>query len=175
MRHLDYPRCETLNRRCSVDAHFQGWAGSVLIPLLPIEEANTSFMNVCNQSPLSVPKLQYQKLLMLHWGLFPGWGREHVSQFFDYKGGQYMQKGERCTIVNISLLTVGYLNVTINRTSWNAEPEIGPNRYSKPRQHLQVDGYRSHFGPPRSSALCFWKGMEPKWPIFPVRTRNAGR
>jgi len=131
MRHLDYPRCETLNCWCSVDAHFQDGAGSLSLLLLPIKEANTSVMTICNQWPLRLPKMQDQKALMLRWHSFPGWGREHVSPFFEYKGGQYIQKEQQRTIVNILRLWVGYLNATIHRTTWNAEPEIGPDRSSQ--------------------------------------------
>jgi len=175
MRHLYYPRCETFNRWRSFDAHFQDWAGSVSLLLLPIKEANTSVMTICNQCPLWLPRMQDLKSLTLHWRSFPGWGRERLSTYFDHKGGQYIQKEHCRTIVNISRLTVGYLNATINRTTRNAKPEIGPNAYSQTRQDWWVDGYGATFGLPRSSGLGFWTVLELNWTIFPVQTWIAGR
>ena len=125
--HIDYPRCETKNRWRSVDADFHDGAGSMSLPLLPINAANTPFITICNQLPLRSPQMQDQKLLTLHERSFPGWHRERVSPFFDYKGGQCNQKRQWCTIVNILRLTIEYLNATITRTT-NAEPEIATDR-----------------------------------------------
>jgi len=60
---LDYPRCKTKNRRHSIDAHVQNGAGSVSLSLLHIKAAYTSFMNVCIQLLLILPKVQHQKSL----------------------------------------------------------------------------------------------------------------
>jgi len=88
-RHLNYWRCKTKNRWRSVDAHFQDGAGSLLHSLFHIKVGITLFMTVWNQSPHRLPTMQNQKLLMLHWGSFSRWGREHVRFSFSYKGGQY--------------------------------------------------------------------------------------
>jgi len=44
----------------SVDAHFQNGAGSMLLSLGTIKVAYTSFVNVCNQWPLRLPKTQHK-------------------------------------------------------------------------------------------------------------------
>jgi len=171
---LDYPRCKTKNRWRSVDAHFQNGAGSVSLSLLHIKAAYTSFMNVCIQLPLRLPKVQDQKSLTRGWLSFSGWGRERFSLVFDYKGGQYIRKGQQSINVNILGLAIGYLNATINRITWKPEPEIGTDRSSETRQNLRVDGYGSRFGPPRCSGSGFWMGLEPNRTVLAVRTRTAG-
>jgi len=69
---LHYPGCKTKNHWCSVDAQFQDWAGSALLLFLPVKAANTWLIDVSNQSPVRLPKIQDQKLLTLHWCSFPG-------------------------------------------------------------------------------------------------------
>jgi len=175
MCHLDYPRCENLNRWRSVDAHFQDGPGSVSILPLTIKKANTSVMTICNQSPLRLPTMPGQKSFTLCWPSFPGWGRERVSQFLDYKGGQYIQKGHQRTMVNILQFTVGYFNATINWTTRNVEPEIDPDRSSQTERNQEIDRYGAGFGPWRSSGSGVWIGLDCNPPIFLVQTRVAGR
>jgi len=170
---LDYPRCKTNNRWRSVDAHFQNGAGSVSLSLLHIKAAYISFMNVCIQLPLELPKVHDQKSLTRRWLSFSGWGREWVSLVFDYKGGQYIRKGQQSTNVNIWRLAIGYLNVTINRITRIPEPEIGTHGSSQTRQNPRVDGYGSGFGPPRCSGSGFWTGLESNWTVSEVRTRTT--
>ena len=172
---LDYPRCKTKNRWRSVDAHFQNGAESVSLSLSHIKAAYTSFMNVCIQLPLRLPKVQDQQSLTCRWLSFSGWGREQLSLVFDFKGGQYIRKGQRSTNVNILRLAMGYLKATINRITRILEPEIGTNGSSQTRQNPRVDGYGSGFGPPRCSRSGFWMGLEPNRNILAVRTRTAGR
>jgi len=174
MRDLDHPRYKTLNRWRSVGSHIQDAAGSVSLPLLPLKEVNTSVMTICNQLPLRSPKRQDQKLLMLSGCSFPGWGKERVSPFFDYNGGQYIKKELGCTIVSIFQSTVRYLNATIHRFTWNAAPEIEPEQSRQTWQNLLLDGYRSGFGHRKSSGSGLWTGLPPNWPIFPVQTQTAG-
>ena len=174
MRHLYYPRCETLNRWHSFDAHFHNGAGTVSLLLLPIKEANTSVMTSCNQCPLWFPRMQDLKSLTLRWRSFPGWGREWLSTYFDHKGSHFIQTEHRPPIVIILRLTVRYLNATINRSTRNVEPEIGPDGSSETRQNLRVDGYGAKFGLPRSCGSGFWTVLEPNRTIFPVQTRSAG-
>jgi len=174
MRHLYYPRCKTLNRWCSFDAHFHNGAGSVSLPLLPIKETNTSVMTISNQCPQWVPWMQDLKLLTLRWRSFPGWCRERLSTYFDHNGGQYIQKEHWHTIFNILWLTVGYLNGMINRATQNANLEIGPDRSSQTQPNPQVDGSGDLFGLPRSSGLGFWTVLELNWTVFPVQTQPAG-
>jgi len=174
IRQLDYPRCTTKNCWCSVDAHFQNGAGSVSLPLLLVKAACTSFMNVCIQLPLRLPKMQDQKSLTHRWLSFPGWGREHFSLVFDYKGGQYIRREQRYTNVNILRLAIGYLNATINRITRKPEPEIGTNRSCQTRQNPLVDRYVSGFGLPRCRWFGFWTGLEPNWTVLAVRAWTSG-
>jgi len=153
MRHLDYPWCETLNPWCSVDAHLQDGAGSVSLSPLPLKAANTSVMTICNHSPLGVPKMQDMKSLTLHWSSFPGRSTECVSPLYDYQGGQYIQKEQWHTIINILRFTVGHLNVTINRQTHHAAQEIGPDGSSLTQRNPRLDRYRSWIVPPPCSGL----------------------
>jgi len=77
----DYPRYMTKNHWRSVDAHFYDVAGSVLLSLLPIKAANTSFMTICNQSSPRLPKIRNQASLMLRWRSFCH-GCIHIMQSF---------------------------------------------------------------------------------------------
>jgi len=63
---LGYPRNKTNNRYCSIDAHFQDGAGSMSRMCLPFNVASTSFMDVLNQSPVRLPKIQDRNILSLH-------------------------------------------------------------------------------------------------------------
>ena len=174
MRHLDYPRCETLNHWCSFDTHFHDWAGSVSILLLPIKEANTSVMTSWNQCPLWLPRMQDLQSLTLRWLSFPGYGSECLSTYLDHKGGQFIQKEHRRTIIDILLSTVIYLNTTINSTTRNAKPEIGPDWSSQIRRNPRGNGHGASFRQARSSGSGFWTVLEPNWAIFPVLTWTAG-
>jgi len=51
---------------------------------------------------------------------------------FKYRGGQYIKNGEWRTVVGISRLGVGYLNATINRTTWKPELAIGTQGVPNP-------------------------------------------
>ena len=73
----------------SIDAYFHDGAGSMLLCLLPIKAANTSFMTICNLLPPRLPKIHNQESLTLHWHSFSWWGREHFTIIFDYKGSEY--------------------------------------------------------------------------------------
>jgi len=174
MRHIDYPRCETLHCWRWVDAHFQDGAGSVSLLVLPIKHANTSVMTICNLGPLRLANMQDQKLLTLRWRSFPGWCRKRLSPFLDYKDGHYIQNEHQGTIVNILRLIVGYQNATKNRITPNAKPEIDPDRCSQTRQNPWVDGYGAGFGPPRSCRSGIWTVLEPNQTVLPVQTRTAG-
>jgi len=122
----NYLTNKTKNRGLSFDADFQNRPGSISLSLLHTKVAYTSFMNLCNQLPLRLPKMQDQKLLTLHWLSFPGWGRERIFLVFDSNGRQYIQNRHWCTDVNIFGLAVVCLNATINWTpenhNWRSEP-----------------------------------------------------
>jgi len=84
--------------------------------------------------------MQYQKSLTLHWHPFPGWGRERVSPLCHNKGRRWFQKEQWCTLINILLWTVGYLNGTRNRTTRIAKLAIGPTGSTKPSQTCRLTG-----------------------------------
>jgi len=66
----DYPRYMTTNCWHSVNAHFHDGAGSILLSLLPIKAANTSFMTIHNLSPPRLPIIHDQEWLTLRWRSF---------------------------------------------------------------------------------------------------------
>jgi len=76
-------------------------------------------------------------------------GQRPVLTWFDYKGSQYIRKGQRYTNVNILGLAIGYLNATINGNTRIPEPENCSDGSSEIRQNPRVDVYGSVFGPPR--------------------------
>jgi len=90
---LDYPRSRTRNHWHSVDAPFQDGAGSISLLFLPLNAANTSFMNVSNQSPHRLPKMQSQKSSTLCWHSFSECGWQRVAIVSASKGSQYVIYG----------------------------------------------------------------------------------
>ena len=66
-----------------------GCCGNVACDL-PMKAANSRYIDVCDHSPIRLPKMQDQKLLMLHWRSFSEWGRKNVTFFFAYKGSLYL-------------------------------------------------------------------------------------
>ena len=82
-------------------------------------------MTVCNQSPPRLPKVHHQESLTLHWRSFSGSGRAHGCIRFDHSGGHYIKNKQWHTNVNISRLTVLYLNATMNSETRNPQLEIG--------------------------------------------------
>lgn len=121
-----------------------------------MKAANTSFMAVCNQSPLRVPRIHKQRLLMLCPHLLFGCGRQRISVVFEHYGGQYIKKRQGRTKVIILQCTVEYLNATIHRKTQKPEPEVGADRCNRPRQILQVDRDGSQFGRPRGGGSSYF-------------------
>jgi len=76
----------TKNRLCSVDAHFDDGAGTVLQSVLPIKVAKNSIMTDYNLSEVWFPSLYDQRLLTLCERSFSWWGREGIAICFAYKG-----------------------------------------------------------------------------------------
>jgi len=107
--------------------------------------------------------------------LFSGWGSVRVSLVVDYTCGQYINKRQWCTIINILWITVGCLNATIIRITQKPEPQIGTNMSSQPRQNPWVDRYGYRFGLPWSCGSGHWIGLELNRMSFAVRTRTSGR
>ena len=85
----DFPRYMTKNCWRSVEAHSHDGAGRVLLCVLPIKAANTSFMTICNLLPPRLPKIHDRESLTLGWFSCSWWGRERFTSTFAYKGNQY--------------------------------------------------------------------------------------
>jgi hypothetical protein len=83
--------------------------------------------------------VQDQKSLTCRWLSFSGWGRDWFSLVFDYKGGQYIRKGQQYTNVNILRLEIGYPNATTTRNTRIPELEIGTDWSSQTQQNPRVD------------------------------------
>jgi len=124
----------------------------MLLSHLRIIAASTRFTTVHNQLPLRSPKIQNHTLFMLCLYLFPWCGRECISLSFDYQCGQYTQRKQWCTSIDILWLRVGYLNATINRTTQTPAPKIGPHRSTGNKTYPSVDGCGSLFGSARHPA-----------------------
>jgi len=69
-RNINYPRCEAKNRWCTVDAHSQNGAVTLLLSFLPIKAANTSLMHNSNQITVYLLYLQNHKSLKHCWRSF---------------------------------------------------------------------------------------------------------
>jgi len=145
------------------------------VSLLFIIVAYNTFLNVCFQLPLRLPKMQHQKSLTRRWLSTSGWGWEGFSVVSDYEGVQRIRKGQWCTRVNIVRLAIGYLNATRNGNTWKRELGIRTVGSSQTRHYPQVDGYWSALGPPRRSGLCCWTGLELNRTDVVVRTWTASR
>jgi len=155
-----YLTYKTKNHWSMVDANFQNRAGSVLLSIMPMKVACTSFINVSNQSPLRYPLMHVQTSLTLRWLSFSTWVREYVTLSFDDKGGQYITKRQWHSKVNYLRLTVGYLNATIMRNTLKLELKRGSNGSSKSRQIRQVDRYWYRFHPLQYSWSVCWTYLE---------------
>ena len=99
---------------------------------LLIKTTNHLFMEMCDQAPLWLPKIQNHQLLTIRWRSFSGWGWERLSTCLLYKGCQYIRKWHCSTIVNILQLPVGYLNVTINGKPETQNQRLDPTGLAKP-------------------------------------------
>jgi len=101
------------------------------LSLLLWNETNTAFMIVCIQSPPRLPMMIDQNWLTSRWLLWTGWGREHCSLDFVYKGGRWIRQGQCLTKVNILRLAIGYRYAMTKRNTQNTEPEIGTKGLAK--------------------------------------------
>jgi hypothetical protein len=75
-----------------VNAHFENGTQSMVLSLLLIMLADTLFMIVSNKWPLTLPKMQADKLFTLHSHSFPECGRECMSLVPDYQDGKCIPK-----------------------------------------------------------------------------------
>ena len=55
---------------------------------VPIKDATSFFMDVCDQAPLILPKMHDQIALTLRGHSFSWWGREGIAMCFAYKRSQ---------------------------------------------------------------------------------------
>ena len=150
--HADSQWCKAKHCWCSIDTHVQNEAGSVSCSLLLINSAYNTFMNLCIQLPLRLPKMQDQKSLTRHWLSFLSRGCERVSLVFDYKGGQYIRKGQRCTKVDIEWLAVGYLIATSNRNTRKPDQGLELRGVAKPGKMRRLASLSA--GLAREEAAC---------------------
>jgi len=86
--------------------------------------------------------------------------------FFDYTGGQYINKVQLCTKNNILKLTTGCLNVARNKKTRQEKPEIGTDGSIHTCLNPWIDSYGS--GLPRDTGLGFWKGLGMHRTVFAV-------
>jgi len=142
----------------------------MLLSLLGWKMANASFMIVCIQSPPRLLMKQDKESWPRRWLSCSWWGLEHFSLVFRDKGGQFIRQGQWSAKVNILRLADGYPNATINRQIQCTEPQIGTDRSEQTRQIPWVEGYWSGFGTPGRCGSGFWKVLEPRRKMFPVRT-----
>jgi hypothetical protein len=70
----------------SVDAHSPDGAGNVSLSVLPIKEANTLFITICNLSLHRKPKIHDHESLTPHRRSFSWWGGECFTVSCAYKG-----------------------------------------------------------------------------------------
>jgi len=82
----------------------------MLLVFVPLKAANNSFMNVCNQSHVRIPKMQDQKSLPHHCRSVSGWGRQRVAFVFATQGSQH--------------LIHGWLQLIATSVTQNATPKI---------------------------------------------------
>jgi len=122
---------------------------------LPIKAAWTSFMNVCNQSPLRLPKIRGWKLFTLRWLSFQGWGKERNSIVFDYNRSQYVLKRQWRTYVIMMRLADGYLYVTSNITPKNLNRRLEPMGLAKPRNSCGLTGPGLDLAHQEAAGRCF--------------------
>ena len=85
MRHLDQPRWKTNNHQCSLDPHFQDGVGSLSLLFLPLKVANTSFIDICNQLPVRLPKMQNHKTVNTPFMLIVRMRQEACPYWFCFK------------------------------------------------------------------------------------------
>ena len=77
-------------------------AGSVVLTLLAINDANTLIMCIHYQVAFVLPDIQDQKSLTLRWRSFSTWGRERVAFFLPYMGCQnfyYVYSLPKCVFI----------------------------------------------------------------------------
>jgi len=154
--HSYYQGCNTRNRWCSVDTHFQDGVGSISLSLLAIKAANTSFMTVCNLSPPRTPKIHHHQLLTLLWRSFiKMWYGACLCSFWALRWPIHQKHTGpyQCQYftINSSISECNHKCGTQNATSG-----IRTDGSSQTVQNTRVDGYGSKIGPQRVIRSSFW-------------------
>jgi len=161
---FNYHAYKTKNRWCSVDAHFQDWAGSLILLFLICKAANTSYMNGCNQSALRLHKMHSQNSLRLYWSSFSEWGSDCVVYSFAKKGRQYAHYGyfrprhhsitmlTRLKIVDAQLRLIFWMG----HGAWYYYFWVG----RQPILSLWIAATNCHLGYPRYTAKHRWFSVE---------------
>jgi len=68
--HLDYPCCKARNCWCSIDAHFQNGAVTILLSMLSIRAASSLDNHNSNQSSFQWPHFDDQRSVTFHGQVF---------------------------------------------------------------------------------------------------------
>jgi len=90
---LDYPICKTNNCWRTIDVYFHDGVTQLSWTVSNEKAPRTSYMNFCHNATLRLAKMQDQQSLTLHSRSLSGWGREHLSNVFAPKGGQFLIYG----------------------------------------------------------------------------------
>jgi len=88
--HLGYPRCTAKHCGHYVDAHYQNWAVTMSVTLLPRKAASTLVMDRSDQVTFQWLYFQDYKWLTLLWHSFSRWGTDGVAIIFAPEGSHYL-------------------------------------------------------------------------------------
>ena len=102
---FDYLTSKTNHPSRSVDADFQNGAGRMSLSLLHIKVANMTFLNVNNQSPLQLSKMEDQKSSTLCWHSF---GHRCICNVQSFDLAYYMSNGVLAALLS-SLYTFSFI------------------------------------------------------------------
>jgi hypothetical protein len=125
---------------------------------LPIQAAIFFFLDVCNQAPLILPKIQDQTALTLCRRSFSGcgWVRENVC--FAHQGRWYIDNEPWSNNVNILLLTVADLPATINVKPETQNRRLEPPGLSQPGETRVLTGIGLYLARQVSAGRVFGLG-----------------
>jgi len=124
-QNIDYPKCKAKNCWCSVDAHSQNGAVTMLMSLLPTKAAITSFMPNSDQITIQLPYLQDQKLLRLCWRWFSEWGSDRVA------GSLHIKSANTSVLANSYQITIQFPYLQDQKSltlHWHSFLEWGSHR-----------------------------------------------
>ena len=131
---------------------------------LPIKAAISVFMDVCDQAPLIILKMQDQISLTLCWRSFSGCGWECEYACLAHQGGWHVENQPWRTNVNILRLTVAYLNATINGKPETQMLRLEPTGLAKPGENSWFAGTGPGSARPQSAGSVMsrvWNRTDP--------------